>query len=967
MGQLLDDVIGFETRGYCSICLTPIARGDHEICRVFSGIDSDDSRSILSPSRLNQYKGSLGELAEVALYSLVTPWDIRAESARTWFVNIEELLLRIEEGKVSRSRIIEGILSSQSDMYGLRRIASDKRYPLDEYFNTWDPSYPLNPVDYFFGKIQVGRYYPDIKTQRSWTEILTDLYSKILGDVPDLDCRIPPSWTEMSVTNRRLLYCKEKDIVISVRRVAGRQLISSSFELSGQWRGWRLRSGYDITPPELNENSSPELIDTDHILTNWDKLVRSESRADDMRRIATSHGMEILGTPHRDETDVRAMKSHAEFVKPGMKGLVESLKPAKEIERASELVFSQGADVPDDELFRRASEFMKAYTRYERPTCKTQARALGWVLSQPGTVFGAVMPTGSGKSLIPLCAALNSYLRSSEPPPPLVVVVCPLISLLDDQVLTARRDANVEAFKKDNDRICSLHHLRTGETRYQAMNAIENGTCSMVFLTAEQLQKESVIRAISRRRVDWIFIDEAHGIIEFEDYRPAYSRLWSPIERLKISSPDLGVGILTATLPPDWEKDVWASLFRMSNRPRSLVFRSSSIRKNLRFDDVVVFKKGEGQSRNDSSVETAVASAEEGKRTIIYSLYLKKERYFRLMYDSLLEKLPGKTVGAFSGEGSLIGGDSVDEEDFIKAFSKGRIDVVLATMAFGLGIDRKDIETIVLNGIPSSLNVLYQQAGRAARGKREDGERYAGTIHIHTEPWQDFEHQHTLSSQNRLHATTTTRFLETMIYEEGLRPISEGIYLLDVRAQDRGYNYESSPTQAKRKNIDALRILAKVGAIELMGIFSDRIAISPKMVSLTVGWNSERFLGECKCETLEGGYLLVDTAPFLRLALGDGEKTLADCYQFVGDVLGSSALSQRDERYALVAWLWNGSKRELEEEIAIWRTKDDLRYQREETWIREFLSKKDHNGRMKVISKYYRFCGIDCSGCKDCE
>lgn len=969
MGILQDRFGELEAMGYCPVCLTDIDSGSHDSCRIFSGIDPGEPRNTISIDLLNRFHGDWHQLAITMIYSVLVPWDLEEKDFTTWFANVEDAAIEIENGNTSPSRIVKFIDTNRQHLYSLRRLANSWRYSFDEYLADWDPHSALTSVDFLFEKKQTGKTEGSlIQAELPWTEILSALFRTLFDKEPSLEADHPKSWRRMQKTSRCLLYDEKEDIVVSTRCINGKPLISSCFTLRGEWLGWIIRESEFMRRPLTSDTVLPGFVTSGHILTNWDKLIARHTEEDMMRQVIQAHGMRVIGDPNIRRTDIRAMRSHAEILDSKHTPIWDSLSPIAETRAGADICFSDhSAATSSETLESEAAAFIAKYTPFKKPKSRVQARAIGWIIANGNAAIEIVMPTGSGKSLIPLCAAMKGYLDEGSENSPLTVVVCPMIALLDDQVQLARRSTSIEKFQKDGRRICALHSQKDADSRADTYKSIARGECSLLFLTAEQLLTETVIQQLSKRRINYTFIDEAHGVIEFEEYRPAYNRLWYPIERLKNSSPEMGVVAQTATLPPDWSRSLWSSLLHSKKKCSIKAFRSTAIRRNLVFEDPVVFEQGKGEERNRKSIDTAIDSALEGKRTVIYSVFKTANNYFDTMYRDLRTRLPKKVVGCYSGDGSKIGTSEIQREDFVKRFSRGDIDVVLATMAFGLGIDRKDVETVVLNGMPCNLNLLYQQAGRAARDSN-----LTGRIFLFSQPEEDFSHQRILSSQTRLHATTTTRYLQRMLFSKASRDLGKGIYLLDLTSQDKGDDYETDVNSAIKHRLNALRILSNVGAIDHIATLPSSFSVRSDLIRDLLRSSSERFLAEASYSDLERDLIETSTAEYLTYTSIGKDETISHIYEIARELseamTASGTKMHKNQTHALVAWTWSGSKRDLEQALASKRIQDDLaQYSREEELASRFLYTKNPDERLTLLSNYYEFCGTHCKGCRGCE
>ncbi|MCY1145497.1 RecQ family ATP-dependent DNA helicase [Actinoplanes sp. Pm04-4] len=293
----------------------------------------------------------------------------------------------------------------------------------------------------------------------------------------------------------------------------------------------------------------------------------------------------------------------------------------------------------------------------------------------------AVLPTGSGKSAIYQVAGLA---RGG-----LTVVVSPLLALQRDQLrsLTGR---NVAARMVNS----GLRHSE----RLEALNAVREGSADFVLLGPEQLGNEETIGAISdsRRPVTLIAIDEAHLISQWgHDFRPDYLRLADIADTL--GRPPLLA--LTATAAPPVQADITRRL-RMTD-PKVIVAGfdrpNLSLAVRLTRQDLP-----EAQAIEDRTVEVMLAHE---TPALVYALT-------HTHCEELAERL---RLDAYKTAAYHAGVPAAERARIQDAFFAGELDIVVATSAFGMGIDKPDIRTVVHAGVPGSLDEYYQEVGRAGR------------------------------------------------------------------------------------------------------------------------------------------------------------------------------------------------------------------------------------------------------------
>jgi ATP-dependent DNA helicase RecQ len=311
------------------------------------------------------------------------------------------------------------------------------------------------------------------------------------------------------------------------------------------------------------------------------------------------------------------------------------------------------------------------YTSFRWP----QAEAIATVLA--GDDCLVVMATGGGKSL---CMQV----------PPLVlgkpgIVISPLISLMEDQV-RALRDRGIRA--------CMLGSAqadpRVAEDAWRGAYDIVYMTPELAVASCERLSSLHASRGVAL-----LAVDEAHCVTEWgHDFRPEYARL----KLLRESLPGVPVMALTATATPRVRKELCEKLGMRVGRTR--VWRSSFERPNLRFSCE--------RARPKDAVLKAAAVAERAGSTIVYVLTTRQADDVAHELGRMLA--PRRKVRSYHAKMTREERTSV-----LGSFTAGSLDVVVATVAFGMGIDKPDVRAVVNIGAPSSLEAYYQQAGRAGR------------------------------------------------------------------------------------------------------------------------------------------------------------------------------------------------------------------------------------------------------------
>ncbi len=286
-----------------------------------------------------------------------------------------------------------------------------------------------------------------------------------------------------------------------------------------------------------------------------------------------------------------------------------------------------------------------------------------------------VMPTGAGKSL---CYQLPAIARGGT-----ALVISPLIALMDDQA------AKLSALGL---RVARIHSGLSREDSRQACRDYLDGTLQFLFIAPERLRVPGFPEMLARRKPALIAIDEAHCISAWgHDFRPDYRTLGEHLPALRPAP----VIALTATATPTVQRDIVAQL-RLSD---PALFIHGFRRHNLAIEVVELSKP----RRNAFVVN--LLKPETARPAIVYAPSRKSAEE--------LAGLLGRTAAAYHA-----GLDPSTRDRVQTAFLSGKIDAVVATIAFGMGIDKADVRTVIHTALPSSVEGYYQEIGRAGR----DGE-----------------------------------------------------------------------------------------------------------------------------------------------------------------------------------------------------------------------------------------------------
>jgi ATP-dependent DNA helicase RecQ len=322
-----------------------------------------------------------------------------------------------------------------------------------------------------------------------------------------------------------------------------------------------------------------------------------------------------------------------------------------------------------------------------------------------------IMPTGAGKSL---CFQLPALLSEGT-----ALVVSPLIALMKNQVDVIRGISSSDG----------VAHVLNSSLNNSQVNNVKNdiikGNTKLLYVAPESLAKEDNIEFLSKINISFLAVDEAHCISEWgHDFRPEYRNLKSILDRINNKIPIIA---LTATATSKVQDDIVKNL----GIKNAEVFKSSFNRPNLFYE---IKQKTEDVNRDIISF----IKQREGKSGIIYCLSRKN-------VNELSQVLQLNNINALPYHAGLDSKVRVKNQDM---FLMEECDVIVATIAFGMGIDKPDVRYVIHHDIPKSLESYYQETGRAGRDGGE-GHCLAFYSHKDIEKLEKFMSGKTVSEQEQ--------------------------------------------------------------------------------------------------------------------------------------------------------------------------------------------------------------------------
>jgi ATP-dependent DNA helicase RecQ len=293
-----------------------------------------------------------------------------------------------------------------------------------------------------------------------------------------------------------------------------------------------------------------------------------------------------------------------------------------------------------------------------------------------------IMPTGGGKSM---CYQLPALIKDGT-----AIIISPLIALMKNQVDALRNFGTKQGI---------AHFLNSSLSKPEIMQVksdMTNGITKLLYVAPESLTKEENVEFLKGIEISFYAIDEAHCISEWgHDFRPEYRRLRPIIESI---GQDVPVVALTATATPKVQQDILKNL----NIIDATIYKSSFDRPNLYY---------EVRPKSKDVIKDIIRyiKSQSGKSGIIYCLSRKK-------VEELAETLQVNGIKALPYHAGLDAATRRNNQD---KFLMEDVDIIVATIAFGMGIDKPDVRFVIHHDMPKSLEGYYQETGRSGR---DDGE-----------------------------------------------------------------------------------------------------------------------------------------------------------------------------------------------------------------------------------------------------
>ncbi|WEF32724.1 RecQ family ATP-dependent DNA helicase [Pseudoduganella chitinolytica] len=462
--------------------------------------------------------------------------------------------------------------------------------------------------------------------------------------------------------------------------------------------------------------------------------------------------------------------------------------------------------------------FGKRYTFRPEPVHSVSGRPLQQEIVEAamrGEHSLGILPTGTGKSLCYQVPALSRFARTGA----LSIVISPLVALMEDQVNGLRA--------RDIQGCAAINGLLSMPERADVLDRVRLGDVSILLIAPEQLRNKGVRKVLAQREIGaWIF-DEAHCLSKWgQDFRPDYRYVARFIRENAEASPGQEMPLiqcLTATAKPEVVADI-VGHFRERLGVELRVFPGGAKRDNLDFE-VIETTEAEKFTRVAALIERELPADAPGG-AIVYcatrkqveemAIYLCNKGHAAAAYHA---KLPPER-----------------KKDTQHAFIAGKLRVIAATNAFGMGIDKPDVRLVVHADIPGSLENYLQEAGRAGRDRAQ-----ARSVLLYSS--EDVERQHGMSAASRL----SRRDIQGVL--RALRQLQ--------RKKDRDHALVATPAEILEEdqdgkfkrdgNTDDTRVRTAIAWLEEAGLVrreENAVQVFASSLRVRTAAEAERLLGE---------------------------------------------------------------------------------------------------------------------------
>ncbi|MCM1103810.1 MAG: RecQ family ATP-dependent DNA helicase [Clostridium sp.] len=463
----------------------------------------------------------------------------------------------------------------------------------------------------------------------------------------------------------------------------------------------------------------------------------------------------------------------------------------------------------------------------------------------------AVFPTGGGKSLTFQLPALIA----AETVKGLTVVISPLQSLMKDQVDHLRERGIADAV--------TINGLLNPVERMEAIERVENGTASLLYIAPESLRSKTVERMLMGRNVVRFVIDEAHCFSAWgQDFRVDYLYIGKFIAMLqKKKQTAIPVSCFTATAKQKVISDI-RQYFQKQLGVELSLFTTNAARSNLRYE--VLY-------RNDEEKYTTLRSLIEQKDcpTICYASRTKR-------VEEIAEKLCGDGFCARAFYGKMQTEDKIANQD---AFQKGEVKIMVATSAFGMGVDKEDVGLVIHYDISDSLENYVQEAGRAGRDEHIQADCYV-LFNEH-----DLDKHFTLLNQTKL------SFHEIQQMWKGVKELTarrDRVYCTALELA-RKAGWEESGRDVETKVTTAIAALETAGYVEreqnCPRVYADSIRVKTAKDAEGMILGSKRFDEGQKQDALRIIKKLISCRSRAAADTGEAESRI----DYIADSLGIKA------------------------------------------------------------------------------